>query len=193
MSSAVVLWRIALAACVIAFVGVVINAHFPFSGVKILNTDFSAGIGIVSHLYPVARMRDMAYANGRAYRSMIEDPVYFDVKTVVPYRTARIELVYDNRTAIPLKVGMKLPKDADARFELKPLNFQEVQGVWTRGEVSFDLSDASTYNSNYTFVLSLPGLLTEKSDTGELRLSHMTLLLEREPLLWSDFITRVKK
>lgn len=169
------------------------NAHFPFSGVKILATDFSASKGIVSHLYPVARMRDMAYANGRAYRPMIEDPVYFDVKTVVPYRTARIELLYDKRTVIPLKIGMKLSKGTDARFELKPLENETREGTWTRGEVSFDLSDKSTYNSKYTFVLSLPGLLTEKPDSGELRLSHMTLTLEREPFVWGDLIAYLKK
>ncbi|MEK7123046.1 MAG: hypothetical protein AAB855_04290, partial [Patescibacteria group bacterium] len=135
---------------------------------------------------------DMAFADGRSYRPMIEDPVYFDVRTVVPYKRMRIGLMYNNKTGIPLKIGMKLP-DGGPDFELRVLENETSEGEWTRGSASFDLSDASYYNSKYTFAFSVPGLRTENTGAGEVRLSRITLTLEREPFEWNDIASLWKQ
>lgn len=179
----IILFRLVLAVGVGGIVFSIFTYHLPLSGVKRVYYDFRAPDGTVSHLYPVARVRDLVSQGGKTYRPMIEDPVYFDVKTAVPYKTARIDLVYENRTSIPLRIGMKLPEGGPA-FELKALE---------RGSVAFDLSRASYYNSKYTFVFSVPGLRTENTAAGEVRLAEMTLTLERKPFQWEDIQSLWKK
>lgn len=188
-----VLWRILLAIAVLVLCAYIVNYHFPFSGMKTIETDFRAGKGIVSYLYPVARVRDMAVTDGRSYRPMVEDPVYFDVRTIVPHERVRIILIYNNTTGVPLKIGMKLPEGTGADFELHALENEVKEGEWTRGEVLFDLSRASYYNSKYTFAFSVPGLRTEGVGAGEVRLAQMTLTLERDPIQWDDIILLWKK
>jgi hypothetical protein len=170
----------------------ILNYHIPFSGVKEIRYNFRAPDGTVSHVYPVARVKDMARQDGRTYRAMIEDPVYFDVRTVAPYDTARIDLVYQNTTRTPLQIGMKL-QSGETAFDLKPLQDERKEGQWTRGTAQFDLSRASYYNSKYTFAFSVPGLRAEQVDTGEIRLSQMVFTLERPPLRWADIKSVWKK
>lgn len=186
------LWRCVLLAAVIAFVFFVVNYHLPFSGVKTINYDFRGPDGTISHVYPVARVRDMARVEGRTYRPTIEDPVYFDVKTLVPYQAARIELIYENTTSIPLAVGVKLP-DGGHPFDLESFENRTQEGKWSRGSASFDLSRASYYNGKYTFAFSVPGLRTENNSAGEVRLSQMRLILERQSLSWNDMLSLWKK
>lgn len=187
-----VLWRFTLAVLVVGLALFIVNYHLPFSGAKKITYDFRGPDGTVSHVYPVARVRDIARADGRTYRPMIEDPVYFDVKTLVPYKAARIELVYENTTSIPLAVGVKLP-DAGPPFDLKSLENRTQEGRWSRGSALFDLSRASYYNGKYTFAFSVPGLRTEDTGQGEVRLSQMRLLLERPSLSWNDILLLWKK
>lgn len=187
-----VLWRCVLAVAVVALVLFIANYHLPFSGVKKITCDFRGPDGTISHAYPVARVREMARADGRTYRPMIEDPVYFDVKTLVPYRAAHIELIYNNGTVVPLKIGVKLP-DGGPPFDLKSLENITKEGRWSRGSASFDLSSASHYNGKYTFAFSVPGLRTERTGQGEVRLAQMRLILERPSLSWNDISLLWKK
>lgn len=170
----------------------VMNYHVPFSRVKTIEYSFRGPDGTISHVYPVARVRDVARADGRTYRSMIEDPLYFDVRTLLPYGKARIELVYRNKTAVPLKIGVKL-KNGETAFDIKPFANITKDGEWSRGEVAFDLSPASYYNSKYTFAFSVPGLRAESAAAGEVRLSQMTLTLERDPISWKEIMKLWKK
>ncbi len=186
------LWRCVLVAAVIVLALFIVNYHFPFSGVKTITYDFRGPDGTISHAYPVARVRDMARADGRTYRPMIEDPVYVDVKTLVPYRTAHIDLIYENTTSIPLAVGVKL-SDGGTPFDLKSFENITQEGKWSRGSASFDLSDASYYNGKYTFAFSVPGLRTEHTGQGEVWLSQMRLILERPPLSRNDVTSLWKK
>lgn len=187
-----VLWRFTLAVLVVGLALFVVNYHLPFSGSKKITYDFRGPDGTISHVYPVARVRDIARGDGRTYRPMIEDPVYFDVKTRVPYRAARIELIYENTTSIPLAVGMKL-SDGGSPFDLRSFENIIQEGRWSRGSASFDLSRASYYNGKYTFAFSVPGLRTERTGQGEVRLSQMRLILERSPLSRNDIFMLWKK
>lgn len=176
----IVLWRTLLGIAALGVCVFILNYHLPFSGTKEIVYDFRAPDGTVSLVYPVARVRDTAFADGRLYRPMIEDPVYLDIKTFVPYQRARIALVYQNTTGIPLQIGLK-QTGGTAAFELKSFENETRQGGWHRGEATFDLSGASYYNRKYTIAFSVPGLRTEGAQQGEVRLSRMVLTLEREP------------
>ncbi|MBI4252645.1 hypothetical protein HY623_00465 [Candidatus Uhrbacteria bacterium] len=182
------IWRGFLTTIMIGLVLFVANYHVPLSGTKTITYDFRGPDGTISHAYPVARVRDMARQNGRTYRPMIEDPVYVDVKTLLPYRVARIDLIFQNTTSIPLAVGMKRAGGTPS-FDLKSVEEAPTEGGWSRGSVLFDLSTASYYNGKYTFAFSVPGLRTERPGQGEVRLSQMRLILERPPLSWDDILT----
>src|SRR3989338_6971967 len=131
------LWRGFLIAAIIGLALFVVNYHVPLSGTKTVIYDFRTADGIVSHVYPVSRVRDMARAAGRAYRPMIEDPVYADVKTLLPYRAAHVDLIFENTTSIPLAMGVKRA-DGTPSFDLKSIENVQREGKWARGSVLFD-------------------------------------------------------
>lgn len=184
--------RFLLGVGVVALSVFIVNYHFPFSGMKETLYDFRVPEGTISHVYPVARVRDMAFANGHSYRPMIEDPVYVDIKTSIPYQRARITVFYQNTTGIPLQIGLKQTAST-AAFELKSFENEAREGEWQRGEATFDLSAASYYNKKYTIAFSVPGLRTEGTRQGEVRLSQMRLTLQRPPLSWKDITTLWRK
>lgn len=188
MRQIIILWRVLLGVGIIILGFFIFNYHLPYYGVKTIIYDFRAPDGTISHAYPVVRVRDMAFADGRSYRPMIEDPLYIDIKTLAQYRAVRIELVYQNTTDTPLQIGMKRAGNGTA-FELKSFENEPREWEWRRGEVLFDLSGASYYNGKYTFAFSVPGLKTENSSAGEVRLSRMALTLKRSQLSWNDIKT----
>lgn len=173
-------WRFVLTGAILLFIGIVINYHIPFFGEKRVEYYFQHANGTVSMVYPVSRVKDPQRApDGMLYRAMVEDPLYVDVRTLVPYKRATIQLIYQDTTETPLKIGMK--KNRDAGIQLKKFDHEKQVGVWTVGNVSFDLADASYYNNKYTFVFSVPGLVTEKNSKGDVRLAKLLLTLMREP------------
>lgn len=177
--------RFLLGVGVVALSVFIVNYHLPFSGEKTVVTDFRAPDGTISHVYPVARVRDMAFADSRSYRPMIEDPVYADIKTSIPYQRVRVTVLHQNTTGTPLQIGLK-QSASTAAFELKSFENEAREGKWQRGEATFDLSAASYYNKKYTIAFSVPGLRTEGARQGEVRLSQMRLTLQRPPLSWKD-------
>lgn len=192
MSAAIIVWRMVLFGVVLLFIGSIINYHLPFGGVKRVEYGFQHASGMISMVYPVSRVKDVQTAlDGIEYRLMVEDPLYVDVQSVVPYKTATIQLTFTNTTGTPLKIGIK--RSGDAGILLEPFNQTVRSGEWTMGTVSFDLADASYYNNKYTFVFSVPGLVTEKNSKGDIRLAHMTITLKRDPFSFAEIQRGIKK
>ncbi len=179
MVRSVLIWRLLLACGIFFFIGWVVNEHIPFSGVKKAVTDFSRPGGTISFVYPVSRIHD---------GEMVEDPLYGDVHTLVPYTRATADLVYSNTTDIPLRMGIKQEGESGRTIVLKEFETEKWEGEWRRAVVSFDLNGASYYNNKYTLVFSAPGLVTEKDIPGEIHLAKLTLTLAREPFSWNDVV-----
>jgi len=185
----ILVWRSMLFMAVVGIVCSIFSYHLPPNGRKDIQYWFDGPTGSVSFVYPVSRVRDRERGDDRvSYIRMIEDPVYFDVTTSVPYDTATFDITYDNTTSIPLQIGMKQHDGVSPAILLKDFEKIVRRGIWSQGSVSFDLSKANRYNSKYTFAFSVPGLVTEKNRAGEIRLSEMTLHLKRKPLSWGNSI-----
>jgi len=186
-------WRILLALGILAGGIAVVNYHIPFSGTKYVDYAFQGPSGTVSFVYPVSRVKDrQRSSDGVLALPMIEDPLYFDIKAYVPFKRATFHLTYRNTTGTELALGIKRG-DGSTGIAIKKFEKSSQRGVWTDATVSFDLAGASDYNNNYTFVLSVPGLVTEKQNQGAVDLARMRIQLQRDPISWHDiknFIAR---
>lgn len=183
------IWRVLLGSVVVGILFFVLNYHIPFSGEKNIHYTFDGPLGMVSFVYPVSRVRDREQAeDGVKFIRMVEDPVYVDVTTRIPFDMVTLEVTYDNTTDIPLAMGIKQKEGSSPSILLKEFESVSRVGNWSKGTVSFDLRSANHYNGKYTFVFSAPGLVTEKSISGDIRLSEMTLHLKRKPLSWGDIL-----
>ncbi|MDP2630517.1 MAG: hypothetical protein Q8P56_03860 [Candidatus Uhrbacteria bacterium] len=180
-------WRGLLGIAVAGVLFSILNYHIPFGGEKNIRYTFDGPSGMISFVYPVSRVRDRERAqDGAPFIRMVEDPVYFDVTTSVPFDTATLDVTYENTSPIPLQMGAKQKEGDTPSILLKQFEQISRTGNWSNGTVSFDLRTSNRYNGKYTFVFSVPGLVTEKNVPGEVRLSEMTLRLKRKSLSWND-------
>lgn len=180
-------WRALLFVVIVGVVCAVVTFHIPLNGKKDIQYGFDGQTGSVSFVYPVSRVKDRQRADeGSSFIQMVEDPLYVDVTTRVPYDTATIEVTFANTTPLPFQMGIKQKEGSQKSILLKGFEQTFREGHWTRGSVSFDLQTANYYNGKYTFVFSVPGLVTEKNIPGEIRLSEMTLHLQRKPFSLHD-------
>lgn len=187
-------WRAVLVVGVAGILFSVLNYHIPLSGEKNTRYTFDGPTGMISFVYPVSRVRDRERAeDGALFIRMVEDPVYFDVLTSVPFDTATLEVTYNNTSSIPLRMGVKQKEGEMPSILLKDFEPVSRAGNWSKETVSFDLRTANHYNGKYTFAFSAPGLVTEKNIPGQLRLAEMTLRLKREPFSWNDIATQWKR
>lgn len=183
----ILVWRALLFLVVVGIVCAVFAYHIPLSGEKDVHTAFDGPKGSISFVYPVSRVKDRERGeDGVSFIRMVEDPVYIDVHTRVPFDSARLDVTYINTTSIPLQMGIKLQEGSNPAILLKSFEHISQKGNWSRASVSFDLTRAKRYNGKYTVVFSAPGLVTEKNIPGELRLAEMTVHLKRKAFSWDD-------
>ncbi len=170
--------RFALAIAAILFVAWIFDQHIPFAGVRVI--EYTSGVqnGVVTRPHPLDRVRT---DEEKKIERLIEDPVYFEVKAPVSYNRATIRVRYQNRTAIPIRMGLlRNANPNDVLFS--PLIEAGKDGEWSIATAQVDLSKTQRINGRYHFLFSMPGVRFERPENGYLVLSHVTLRLEREPL-----------
>ncbi|MBI4240038.1 hypothetical protein HY620_03550 [Candidatus Uhrbacteria bacterium] len=188
------LWRCALAVFCITGVLWIIDQNIPFAGAKRIAYTFGSLHGQVSQLRPLSRATSLDLSKNPQTQTVFEDPVYFDIKTLVPYQRIIFTVLYQNHSGRQIGMGVK---DGEGwKFALKPFKegIQSVsakatadKGEWTVGEVEFDLTKSSYANGRYTFLFSIPGLTIDKRAYEYIIFSQMNITLTRD-----DIITSVK-
>ncbi len=150
-------WRIFLTALVIGFFLWVFNQNIPLAGTKIITYNFRELNGAVSELYPRVRTIDPSQEPQKEGRTIIEDPVYFDVRTRVAYEKALVRMWYKNRSGREVSLGLRIP-GTDWKNVVASSPQKSREGEWEIIEAEFDLSGIPLVQNKYTFLISIPGL-----------------------------------
>jgi len=158
------------------------DQNIPVAGVKNITYTFSEVGGPVSEPYPRDRLQRETggQQNDRPIR-MVEDPLYFDVRSRIDYETADIVLYFRNESARPVQLGMRVFGDT-WRTLLPSGQSRSKAGEWDTIHAQFDLRSAPRFQSKYTFLLSVPGLRYDPNGKESLTISRADIRLTRKPL-----------
>lgn len=179
MQRARIISRICIAILATVFFGYVFNQHIPFTGVRMISYTFDRPHGAVGIFRPPVRYELIEGEKGRKIAKVIEDPLYFDIKTVIPYDFATVSFAYQKHTLRPVQLAVK-PASGSEQFIIIPF-YEEKRGDWIMGTATVDLVTAARQNSKYTFALSIPGLVANTTDEYVL-VSRMNIRLTRPSL-----------
>lgn len=184
MQRTFIISRTCITALVVVFFGYVFNQHIPFTGVRIISYTFDRPHGAIGIFRPPARYELVEGEKGRKIAKVIEDPIYFNIKSILPYHSAKISFTYQKHTSRHAQLAAK-PVSGGEQFIIIPFREAKIGG-WTIGTADVDLSAVSRQNSKYTFALSIPGLVANTSDEYVL-VSRMNIRLERSSLFSTLF------
>ncbi len=179
MNRLLIFSRTSIVLCILALAGYSINQHVPFTGVKTIKYTFDRPHGAVGIFRPPVRYELVENGPNRIAK-IIEDPVYFDVKTSVLYKNATIRFNYQKHTQKKTQLAVRVWQDG-VKFSTIPFE-ETVVGDWVQARATVDLGMAMRENGKYTFALSIPGLIAHISDEYIL-VSDMTIQMVRQPLL----------
>lgn len=175
----VLLHRAIIIAAVLFFIAWIVDQHVPIAGIRTIHYTSGVPNGSVTRPHPLDRVVTDDLAKVETF---IEDPVYFEVKTSVPYDHVELSFRYKNKLAVPLRVGVKR-SDRENDILFSEVEEEKKDGDWTIATTAFDLSSVRRMNHRYHFLFSMPGLQYEYPEKGSLTLSRMTVRLVRLPLI----------
>ncbi len=176
------IFHIVLILCVVGFFVWIFDQNVPVAGTKLLIYNFKDLSGVFSELYPRDRVApDDEQTKNLRVKRIIEDPVYFDVRTRVPYEQATLRVEYQNTTTKQVSLGIRI-LGQEWKTSLDQNGKRSKQGEWEILESSFDLSTVPLYQNKYTFVISIPGMEYDKPEVGSILVSRATITLQRKSL-----------
>lgn len=186
MRIGVFIHRILLFAGIVGFFAYVLNATIPFAGKIVLEYTAGTPNGRITRLHPQDRVLLVPILDDTSIaESLIEDPVYFEIKTAVPYREAEVEFAYRNRAGIQVSVGVRRGTAFES-FDLARLHELPARGLWQRGVARIHLAGVPREKNRYRMVIALPGIAYDHPGSGDVLLSKMRITLERDRITPSD-------
>lgn len=120
--------------------------HLNVSGERMGIYTLDRQTTFISPLFPARRL--FGIQNGR--QQVREDPVYFTVRALRPYDTARVTVRVDNPAQRLWKLGLAIGRAEEWIYDLHELT--------TDGAASFNLAGVPREGNAYRFVISAPGL-----------------------------------
>src|SRR3989344_647713 len=79
--------------------------------------DLQSDVPLISRLFPANRLAGASTDGQR----VLQEPVYFDLRSPQPYQKARLTISYDNQGQSLLQLGLKMAGEDDWSYQLKPL------------------------------------------------------------------------
>ncbi|MBI4272649.1 hypothetical protein HY621_02250 [Candidatus Uhrbacteria bacterium] len=174
-------WRISLVALVIGFFLWVFDQNIPFAGTKEITYNFRELNGVVSELYPRARAVNPSEETEKEGRTIIEDPVYFDVRTRVAYEKARVVVWHKNGSGREVSLGVRIP-GTEWKNIVSDSPRRSHDGDWEILEEEFDLSEIPLTQNKYTFLISIPGLEYDSAKNETVIAARTYITLTRKSL-----------
>lgn len=165
----------------VAFFLWIVNENIPLAGIKKIAYTFGTPNGIITQLRPMARLGQSGVENGTSFQKIIENPVYFDVRTPVTYDTMVVEVLYKNHTSHELGVGIK-QFWTQTDFFVTPFKEIGTQGEWKMGRAEISLKGIRRLPGRYSLSLSLPGLVYRPDNDEYVLVSRAQIVLKKEPL-----------
>lgn len=172
--------RIILVLGVLIFFGSIFNGHVPFTGIKHIEYVFDHPHGSIGVMRPPVRYRverDGDYTSAR----ILEDPIYFDIRTSIPYKRMVVVIRYRNESTLPFRIAVRSTQHGWSFVSHEFVSRED--GEWMIGMADIDLSLAVRHNGKYTFALSVPGLVLETGNGASVLVQSLSIDLYREPLL----------
>ncbi len=141
-----------------------------------------------SDFYPSVRMRGIERdETGNVFRTMIVDPVYFDLLMPRQFAEAEVRIKYQKTQDQPLFVGLKKTNEPWA-FDFRKL--LDKGNGWQMGKVDFILYPFLIDDRTLHFVLSSPNL---DINLKEIKISQIEVILKKEPWTWENFLPKAKR
>ncbi len=172
--------RICIALVIVCYFGYILNQHIPFTGIHTISYTFDRPDGAIGVPRPPARFELIRDDSGKQIAKVIEDPLYFDIKTLVSYQLAKISFSYQKHTNRTVQLALK---SSETGQQFTTMRFSEKRdGEWTIGTADVDMNHMVRQNGKYTLAFSVPGLIANTSDDYIL-VSRMDITLVRKSLL----------
>ncbi|MBI2483731.1 hypothetical protein HYV71_00925 [Candidatus Uhrbacteria bacterium] len=161
----------------------IFDQQIPFAGIKKITYTFSELSGPVSEPYPRDRTQRVGIArDGSVPVRMVEDPLYFDVRSRVDYESAEISLYFRNESNKQARLGMRVFGDTWQTVIPPGQTIEAAASAWDAIHARFDLRSIARRQNKYTFLISAPGLRYQNDNGESLLLSHADIRLIRKPL-----------
>lgn len=159
------------------------DQNLPVAGVKIITYTFNEVGGPVSEPYPRDRVQnETATASTGSSIRMVEEPLYFDVRSRVDYESADITLYLRNNSSRQVQLGARVFGDTWQTVIPSDQRRATAAEGWDTINAQFDLRTVPRHQNKYTFVISAPGLRYEADSKESIYLSHADIHLLRKPL-----------
>lgn len=159
-----------------------------------VENNFKKRSALISGLYPLERLRSVEREGDIYYETIRIDPVYFDLAIPRFFQKAKIIIKYQNPSQNLFQIGIK-DVNSDWNFLFKTIEnrgegirSKETDG-WQIAEIDLELQPWFINNRKLYFILSSP-LLYSKG--GEIKVSQIKIILEREPWTVGNFLPRLK-
>jgi len=138
----------------------------------------------ISKLYPKDRVLEIKkIVNGDFYRSILVEPVYFDLKPNNQFEKVAITLKYKISGQTTLKMGGLINKK-DWLFDFRELGARE--NKWQSQTEIFDFSRLVSEGSNFRFGFSAPEM-----KSGQIEISEIKVVFERNQLTPKEVINKI--
>ncbi len=166
---------------VVTFFAWIFNENLPIAGIKKIQYTFGTPNGSITQLRPMARLGEHGNEDGISYQKIIEDPVYFDMRTPVTYDTMIGEIVYKKHTLKEFRIGIK-QFPTQTNFFTVPFTSVSTQGGWIKGRAEISLKEIQRLPGKYSLSLSIPGLAYRPNSDEYVLVSNAQITLQRKPL-----------
>lgn len=127
--------------------------------------------------------------DGRSCQSIIDDPIYFDLRLPRQFSAVKFNLIYRADEQDAVKLGAFYNKDS-YQYQLKDFDsVSNIGGGWKMGTVSFDLTDKRFAFQKYQFMISVPTL----RDSGrKLYIARIDMTATRPALTMNRFWNKLQ-
>ena len=182
--------RLVLFMAFLAILSVLIYANIYPSGRLIVEHKIGmTGPCNISPLEPRHRVLAPEIIAGQKAQALISNPVYFNLRTVLPFRKAKIRIVYRNPENYNFRIGGLVNNDL-WQFDFKEVEVVSQEGDWLTGQAEFDTSFYYRDDNKYRFILAVPYQELEDFSSA-LAVHRIDIELERDPMTFKLFFSKL--
>ncbi|MFA5128367.1 MAG: hypothetical protein WC445_00165 [Patescibacteria group bacterium] len=146
--------------------------------------DMRSETPFISKLYPKDRVSEIEEdIDGETYRTMLSEPVYFDLSPNSNFSEVAVTIKYKNSADVPIKFGGLANKDAWT-FDFRELPPTE-GALQTKTEI-FELGKLSPEGKKFRFGFSAPEL-----QAGDIMIYKIRALFIRKPMTEKEIANKV--
>ena len=178
--------RITLITVVVLFFVIISYQNYNFRGVLTGENNFSSKSMFMSEPYPKGRITGPNFNdNERPYITILNEPIYFDLRLPRPYQTLELEVEYEKPEDVILQIGPMVNKDKWL-FEL--IRTTENSAIFN---ASYEMGKMDKDKGMYKIMFSSPGLSAENEELG-IKIFDIKVKMTKDPITLENFWTRFK-